>query len=148
MSGPATQQVAAELEAIRRLKARYFRLLDGQDWDGLVDVFCARVEIDVSADGAGVQHDPVAFVDGVRAVLTGAVSVHQGSMAELELTSADTASGIWAMEDRIWFPEGSPVRRLHGWGHYHERYAKGPGGWRIAAMRLTRLRREVDQGDG
>ena len=148
MSGPAAHEVAAELEAIRQLKARYFRLLDGQDWDGLLHVFCDRVGIDVSADGAGVQHDPVAFVDGVRRALAGAVSVHQGSMPELELTAVDTASGVWAMEDRIWFPEGSPVRRLHGWGHYHERYAKGPEGWRIGAMRLTRLRREVEHGDG
>lgn len=138
----------AELEALRALKARYFRLLDGQDWEALVHVFTPRVDIDVVADGAGVQHDPVAFVDGVRRALEGATSVHQGFLPELELMSADTASGIWAMEDRIWFPEGSPVRRLHGWGHYHERYTKGPDGWRIAAMRLTRLRREVVTDDG
>jgi hypothetical protein len=67
-------------------------------------------------------------------------------MPELELTSPDTATGIWAMQDQIWWPEGAPVRRLVGSGHYHETYRRTPDGWRIASMRLTRLHREVEPG--
>jgi hypothetical protein len=29
---------------------------------------------------------------------------------------------------------------MHGWGHYHETYVKGDGGWRIQTLTLTRLR--------
>jgi hypothetical protein len=28
---------------------------------------------------------------------------------------------------------------LHGFGHYHETYARGSAGWRIKTTRLTRL---------
>ena len=28
---------------------------------------------------------------------------------------------------------------LHGFGHYHETYIKGPAGWRVQTVRLTRL---------
>jgi hypothetical protein len=136
----------AELEALRQLKARYFRLLDTKDWDGLVRVFTDPVTIDVSEDGGVVSTSPQAFVDSVRRALDGAVSVHHGHMPELELTSATSATGTWAMEDQIWWPEGAPVRHLHGHGHYHETYQRTPDGWRISSMRLTRLHRVLETG--
>lgn len=135
-----------ELEQLRRLKARYFRHLDTKDWDSLAALFTDPVHIDVRDDGAGIATTPAAFVESVRRVLQDAVSVHHGHMPELELTSADTATGIWAMQDQIWWPEGSPVRRLVGWGHYHETYRRTEHGWRIATMRLSRLHREVEPG--
>lgn len=135
---------ADELDSLRVLKARYFRHLDAQDWPALRRLFTDEVEIDVSGDGGGVVRDPDEFVGAVRVALDGARSVHHGHMPELELTSDTTARGVWAMEDRIWFPEGSPVGHLHGFGHYHETYRKLAGVWRIETMRLTRLRRELD----
>jgi hypothetical protein len=33
---------------------------------------------------------------------------------------------------------------MTGWGHYHETYRKEAGGWRIASMKLTRLRIETE----
>jgi hypothetical protein len=46
------------------------------------------------------------------------------------------------MEDHLWWPEGSPIQHLHGYGHYHETYVKQAPGWRIATLTLTRLRRD------
>ena len=37
-----------------------------------------------------------------------------------------------------------PDLRLRGWGHYHERYRKENGRWCICAIRLTRLRLEIN----
>lgn len=151
---------AAALESLRVLKARYFRLLDGQRWDELAELFTDPAHIDVSGergdpDGRDPAISPSAFVEGVARALRGARSAHHGHMPELALTSSTTATGIWAMEDRIWWPEGSPVHRLHGWGHYHERYRRSPDpavgvdGWRIESMRLDRLVRLFDDdGDG
>lgn len=67
-------------------------------------------------------------------------------MPEIEILSDSHARGIWAMEDRLWWPEeqeglGS-VRFLHGAGHHRETYEKSDGTWRIKPMRLTRLHRE------
>ncbi len=147
---------ATALEALRVLKARYFRLLDTQRWDELAELFTDPALIDVSGersdpgDGGATSTSPAEFVEGVARALRGARSVHHGHMPELLLTSSSTATGIWSMEDRIWWPEGSPVRRLHGWGHYHERYRRDPDpgigvdGWRIESMRLERLVRRID----
>ena len=38
-----------DIEEIRKLKARYFRLLDQQDWQGVSEVFSPDAQIDVSS---------------------------------------------------------------------------------------------------
>ena len=74
--------------------------------------------------------------------LESARTVHHGHMPEIELTGPDSAAGVWAMSDYVEFAsEGVPVG-FRGYGHYHERYVKRDGAWRIAHMKLTRLRRD------
>lgn len=137
-----TPQHLADLEAIRILKARYFRLMDTKQWDELWTVFTSDVRIDTSEDSGtiitGVEEYGPFLIANIGEVAT----VHHGHMPEIEFVDDDTATGIWAMEDRLWWPEGSPIVSLHGWGHYHETYVRTDAGWRIADMRLTRLHRE------
>ena len=132
------------IEEIKQLKARYFRMMDTKDWEGFAAVFCDNVEIDVRDDGAGVTRGADKFVAGVKAAIGDALTVHHGHTPEITLTSATTATGIWAMEDRVWWPPGGPVSYIHGFGHYHEIYEKTADGWRIKSMTLTRLHRAVD----
>jgi hypothetical protein len=99
--------------------------------------------IDVTADGGPRTEGAVEFVSNLRETLAGVVTVHHGHMPEIELVSSLEATGVWAMEDHLWWPEGSPIRHLHGYGHYHETYRKMDEGWRIASLRLTRLHREL-----
>jgi len=49
-------------------------------------------------------------------------------------------------EDKLRWAEGSdsPIRALHGYGHYHETYRKIDGEWRIQSMKLTRLRLDTE----
>ena len=132
-----------DLEAIRQLKARYFRLMDTQQWDPWTSCFTADVW--ASYEGAPRANSKLAttvtlegrsqLVSGVSGLLTGAKSVHQGFMPELELTSATTARGIWAMFDYVMLP----TCEFKGWGHYHEEYVKEGGEWRIKRIHLTRL---------
>jgi len=61
-------------------------------------------------------------------------------MPEIELTSSDTAKGIWAMEDLVRF---FGFIELHGYGHYHEEYKKIDDQWRISYSKLTRLRMDI-----
>ena len=133
------------IEDIRQLKARYFRVLDEQDWDALERIFTETAEIDTTDDGAPILSGGVAFRKFLEPILAGVKTVHHGHTSEIVLISADEASGIWAMEDRLWFPEASGGGYLHGFGWYRERYCRGPEGlWRIDAMRLQRIR--VDNG--
>jgi hypothetical protein len=131
-----------DIEAIKQLKARYFRTMDTKDWEGMRQVFSPDVHIDTSTDGGGVIDGADTFIDFIRETLNDVTTVHHGHMPEIELTSDTTATGVWAMEDHLWWPEGSPIQHLHGYGHYHETYVKQAPGWRIATLTLTRLRRD------
>jgi uncharacterized protein (TIGR02246 family) len=134
-----------DLEAIRQLKARYFRTMDTKDWDGMRDVFTDDVVIDTTGSGGDVVNGADAFIAFLQDVLADAVTVHQGHMPEIELTSEATATGTWALHDIVIWSSGV---RLEGYGHYHETYEKGPEGWRISSSRLTRLHTDVRMPEG
>jgi len=140
-----------DAEAIKRLKARYFRCMDTKDWAGFEAVFTTDATFESTSPVKEVTRGASAIVKWVRATLGEAVTVHHGHMPEIELTSPTTASGVWAMEDLIWWPAATPIAwpaigpvpHLHGYGHYHETYIKDDcGTWRIATVELTRIRRE------
>lgn len=125
-----------DIEAIRQLKARYFRTMDTKDWAGMRQVFTDDVVIDTSEAGGDRVEGADAFMAFLQDALGGATTVHQGHMPEIELTSDTTATGIWALNDIVIWPGGM---RLDGYGHYHETYEKAGGEWRIKASKLTRL---------
>ena len=127
---------AEDIEAIKRLKARYFSCLDTKDWAGLRALFTDDLVADSTEAGGRVIDGADAFIAFLQEVLAGATTVHQGHMPEIELTSPTTATGIWALHDIVIWPTGL---RLDGHGHYHETYAKTDAGWRISTSRLTRL---------
>jgi uncharacterized protein (TIGR02246 family) len=129
------------IEAIKRLKARYFRMIDTKDWDGFADVFTADAVMELPEADA-VVHGRDEFVELVRTSLIGTQTVHHGHMPELELTGPDTATGTWAMMDYVEWPQTPTGDRngFFGYGHYREEYARLDGAWRIARLRLERIR--------
>lgn len=144
------ETLAAVLE-ISALKARYFRTMDSKDWAGLEAVFAPDLEADFRAaavqwDESQLTYGAAEYIAKLRPILEPITTVHHGHMPEITIETPDSASGIWAMEDKLWVSEGSPLpfRWLHGYGHYHERYVRLSDGWRIKSIRLTRLR--VDAG--
>lgn len=142
---------SAAMNAIVALKARYFRMMDTKNWAGLEAVFTDDLEADFRESTSEYQeslliHGVGPYLAMLVPMLSDVVTVHHGHMPEIEIESADSARGVWAMEDWLWPGPGSalPFRRLHGWGHYHERYRRIGGEWKIAAIRLTRLRIEAE----
>jgi len=136
-------QALLDIEAIKQVKARYFRLVDAKQYAAFRALFTddARIKGTFAA-GADVD----AFVADVEARHAGVVTVHHGSNPEIELTGPDTATGIWAMLDVLEWPEGSGppefpgFRGFRGFGHYLESYRREDDGWKIAELELTRLR--------
>jgi SnoaL-like domain len=126
-----------DIEALKALKARYFRLMDTKDWVGMRRVFADDVVIDTTESGGGVVTGADEFMAFLSDTLADVVTVHHGHMPEIELTSSTTATGVWAMEDKLVWPNDS---KLHGYGHYHETYEKLDGQWLIKSSTLTRLR--------
>jgi uncharacterized protein (TIGR02246 family) len=126
-----------DIEAIKQLKARYFRTMDTKDWAGMRQVFTDDVVMDVSEAGGDVMSGGDDFIAFLSQTLAGVITTHHGHMPEIEITGPTSATGVWAMEDMLRFADGS---ELHGYGHYHETYEKSAGGWRIKSSKLTRLR--------
>lgn len=134
-----------EIEKLRQLKARYFMYMDQKRWEEWANVFCEDVTIDTTQDNSPILHGRQAFYEFLPPILEGVKTSHHGHSPIIELTGPDSATGIWAMEDMLWFPEGSPRRHLWGVGWYFEKYRKDPDGeWRILELKLRRIRVEVD----
>jgi hypothetical protein len=135
------------IEAIKQLKARYFRLMDTHDWAAFRDIFTEDAIFDVRGaleekpDVSGLE--PITGVDGivdyVRSGIDPIASAHYGHMPEIEILSDDRARGIWALADILRTPTGEPFRLFYGYGHYHEDYRKIGNDWRIASLKITRL---------
>ena len=126
-----------DIEAIKQLKARYFRTMDIKDWAGMRRVFADDVVMDTTESGGDVIAGADEFLAFLEPTLRDVVTVHHGHMPEIALTSGTTATGIWSMEDMLRWPDGT---EMHGYGHYHETYSKVDGVWRITTSTLTRLR--------
>lgn len=143
------------IEAIRQLKARYFRGVDTGD-GAIVKAILAE---DCVLDYRGCCTDPATgrdFIPAMNVVLRGReswmsdgmakfgiVSVHQGHDLEVEFPDETTAKGIWSMTDRLWFPPGGAFALMTGHGHYHETYVKIGADWLLQATHITRIRVEA-----
>jgi len=152
MSDPAgTLERLLALEEIRAVQARYWRLMDGKAWDGLVDVFAPDAVMDFPGDRGGRTTGALDCVTYIRERVGAARTVHHGHTPEIEFEAPDRATGRWAMEDLIEWPEDAPlrgIRALHGWGHYHNEYVRLGTHWRISRTSVTRLRVDVTRVDG
>ena len=129
-----------DIEAIKQLKARYFRLMDQKNWAELRGQF--------TDDFSGLYRGPhpdIVFADAEQfvtqnsSVLQQAITVHHGHMPEITLTGDDTAEGIWAMTDLVVMEE----QKFRGYGHYHDQYRREQGQWRISRTELSRLHIET-----
>jgi SnoaL-like domain len=133
------------IEDIRSLKARYFRYLDTKQFDRLPALFAPDLRVITPAGDVHVESGP-AFAASLKHSLEHSVSVHQGFMEEIDIIDPLNATGIWAMQDVIDWPDKHPVqgwKSITGRGHYHETYRKIDGTWRIASLTLTRLRLDI-----
>lgn len=146
MPGPLETLLA--IEEIKQLKARYFRLMDMKDWQGFAEIFTEDALFDVygaleESPAPDASIEPIrgraAIVDYVSTGITPLTSAHYGHMPEIDILSDDGATGIWALDDILRASAGGPFTMFRGHGHYHERYSRADGQWRIAELKITRL---------
>lgn len=144
---PDPIQTLLAIEEIKKLKARYFRLMDTGDWANFGAVFTEDAIFDVygalEEDPAPTDEPPIkgraAILAYVQAGIDPIRSAHHGHMPEIDILSDTSARGIWPFQDVLRTPTGEPFTIFHGYGHYHETYSKADGVWRIASLKITRL---------
>jgi hypothetical protein len=131
-----------DIEAIKRLKARYCQYLDSKDWDAWRDLFADDFESEIAGAGGRQTIGADEFVAYTRRTLgrLSQATVHQVHSPDITVTSSTTARGVWALNDIVRL---IPAVTVHGYGHYHETYEKSGGRWRITSSKLTRLREDV-----
>ena len=142
-------QQIEDREAIKEVKARYFRLVDEKDWDAWRRLFTDDASFDFG-DGNVIEGADT-FVASVRGMVEDgpagrARTVHHGHMPELTFESPTEAHGSWVLADYLeWEPDPETgVRRgVRGYGHEVETYRKVDGEWKIATWLLSYLRMDA-----
>jgi len=135
-----------DVEAIKRLKHRYFRSLDTQQWDDVLECF---------SDDAAVDYGPNIRLEGKEALtkhlrerlrMEGSAGVHQGHNPEIDVTDEKTARGTWELYvHSIWKQMN---RSLQLAGFYYDDYVKVGGQWRIEKSRMVQVFRDISPLDG
>ncbi|RED61849.1 nuclear transport factor 2 family protein [Cohnella lupini] len=126
-----------DIEEIKKLKARYFRFVDEKNWSGLAKLFTADVKLNPGHEFKNGEEMSAV----IESLVGAAPTVHHGHMPEIDWIDENHATGIWAMEDLLTFPdkEGAPEGH-NGYGQYRESYERVDGDWKISVLDLTRFR--------
>lgn len=134
-----TLQQLSDLEDIRTLKHRYFRAIDTADMQLLGTLFTQDVTVDYRGGTYRVQvngrDDMLDFL--ANSFHSGAVAMHHGHMPEITLVDANTAEGIWYLED-IFINIESGTHTI-GSAIYRDKYRREDGTWKIAQTEYDRI---------
>lgn len=144
----------AAIEAIKQVKARYFRGVDTGD-GALVRSILAE---DCVLDYRGCCVDPATgrdYLPAMNIVMNGRaswssgglrdigiVSAHHGHNSEITIESQTHAQAVWSMTDHLFMPPGGEYVVMTGYGFYHETYEKAGSEWLIKSLRIERTRVE------
>jgi hypothetical protein len=136
-------RVMEDTEAIKKLKAKYFRCVDKKLWDEMEEIW---IEDAVADYGMGIE-----VLQGRKEILEflkknlgrdSMISVHQGHNPEIEITSDTTARGVWVLNDRLII---QTIATLNGWRYYEDEYVKVNGEWKKKSTKITNILEEWTQ---
>lgn len=129
-------RVLEDIEAIRKLKARYFHAIDRKRWDDLASCFSQDAVWESGKRKVRVE-GMESIVRFIRDIEDGdhIVNTHQGHDPEIEITGPGTATGLWELfhyrEDR----RDQVTQRSAVF--YEDSYAKENGAWKIRHCRIV-----------
>ena len=134
-----------ELEAITRLKARRDHAVDQKDWDA----YAALHSDDYVA--MSISTEPIvggrAAADQLAVQMAGVTTVHHCHTPVITFQDRNNATGVWAMEDNLFWKRNGEKQWLRGFGFYHETYRReADGEWRFTYRRLERTHAETSPG--
>jgi hypothetical protein len=148
MVDPVTRLLA--IEDIKTLRAQYWRFVDTKKWPEFAELWAPNATFEDHASGFRTESGPD-FAEKVAQVFQPQVlTVHHGHQHEIVIVDEDHATGIWAMEDYLVFPEGTAypgapeIGKVRGYGHYWDEYVRVDGRWLFAKVDLYRLRLESE----
>ena len=132
------------LEEIKQLKARRDRAVDMKDWATFESLHAPDHRS--HADGFEEWTSAAQLVANIKANLEGVTTIHHSHTPDIRFQSAVTATGIWAMEDNLYWMQGDQEHWLRGFGFYHETYEKRDGQWVFTTRKLKRITVKMSPG--
>ena len=132
-------QKLIEIEAIKNLKARYFRALDTKDWVLFGD--CLTEDIEGRYSDGELSFDGKESLVGFMADNLSAahmVTMHQGHHPEISINDdGKQATGVWYLQDIVIDLQG--MTRLYGSAIYQDEYRAEEGQWKISKIGYSRI---------
>jgi hypothetical protein len=131
-----------DIEAIKKVQGTFLRACDTGDGDLVRTTIIDDFYCDTGSGGRGETKGVEDFV--VRITSTPALAVHHALLPEIEITSATTATGTWAVHMFAKQPDGTAI---DGYGYYTNEYQKVGDSWRVSRLILSWLHKEVRPGE-
>ena len=131
-----------EIELIKRLKYRYLRGLDQKDWTAVES--CFTEDATAAYSGGKYAFSSRAEILDFLTRSMGAetfLSSHRCHHPEIDLTSATTAVGTWALDDVV--IDTTWDITIRGSAFYTDEYVKDEGVWQIRATGYKRSYEEI-----
>ena len=126
----ATLRRLEDIEAIKRLKHKYFRALDCKLWDEFAGCFTADATSSYS-DGQYTFQGIYAIMKFIKRGLARYhfFGVHHGHHPEIDITGDTTARGTWALFN--YMIDTQENRSFLISALYHDEYVRVDGEWKI-----------------
>ncbi|MEY2565850.1 MAG: hypothetical protein QOE35_379 [Actinomycetota bacterium] len=137
-----TPEDLVEIEAIKRLKYRYVRLLDTKEFDEMEELFLEDATASYG-DGAYSFEGREKILEFLRSALgpRTMVTSHKVHQPEIDLTGPGRASGTWGLEDVVIITDHA--LEIRGAAFYADEYVKVDDAWRIKHTGYQRLFEEM-----
>ena len=131
-------QVIEDVEAIKKLKAKYFNSIDRKCWNELAECFCEdavweSIKRKVKIDGAEAIVKFITSIDDGDHI----INAHQGHNPAIEITSADTAKGLWELSH--YREDKKEKYQEQSAAFYEDIYIKDNGTWKIKSSKIIPL---------
>ena len=123
-----------DLEAIKKLKYKYFRCIDKGLWDEIGDCFAEDGVADYGEYGLLKGRAAITKFFNENLAPAYSMCVHQGHNPEIELTSDTTATGLWELENFMVTAKTNTGLWIAAF--YEDEYVKEKGEWKISKTKV------------
>ena len=130
--------VIEDIEAIKRLKAKYLRCIDMKLWDEVVECFTEDATTDYT-DGQYQQQGRDQIVGFLKKGLgrDHFFGFHQCHHPEIEMTGKTTARGVWSLH--YYMIDSREKKGYQCGAFYKDEYVKVNGTWKMKSTGYTRV---------
>ena len=128
-----------DIEAIKQLKAAYFRCIDTANFEELATLI--HEDVSVLLVGGTYEwslHGRAEYVEAIqKSFHREAIGHHNGHHPEIQILSDTEATGIWYLADNMWILNAKFLTQ--GTALYFDRYLKVDGRWTIKDTKYRRI---------